>query len=76
MIEIFCIFILEQISDGEEYDARDIQRFNENDQYPIMFVQHGQYGKTFDDKKALRHFNEAMVWRKQNNVYGKYLISI
>jgi hypothetical protein len=37
-----------------------------------MFVQHGQYGKTFDEKKGLHQFNEAMVWRKQHNVYGKF----
>jgi hypothetical protein len=37
-----------------------------------MFVQHGQYGKTFDEKKALRIFHDAMVWRKENNVYGKF----
>jgi hypothetical protein len=36
-----------------------------------MFIQHGQYEKTFDTKKALQHFHEAMIWRKQNNVYGK-----
>ncbi len=37
-----------------------------------MFVQHGQYGKAFDEKKALRIFHDAMVWRKENNVYGKF----
>jgi len=36
-----------------------------------MFIQHGQYGKTFDEKKALRLFHEAMIWRKQNKAYGK-----
>jgi hypothetical protein len=36
-----------------------------------MFIQHGQYGKTFDEKKALSHFHGAMIWRKQNKNYGK-----
>jgi hypothetical protein len=37
-----------------------------------MFVQHGQYGKIFDEKKGLRQFHDAMVWRKQNDAYGKF----
>ena len=63
-------FSLEEISEGLLYDPRDIQRFNENDDYAMMFVQHGQYGTTFDEKRALKIFNDAMVWRKQNNIYG------
>jgi hypothetical protein len=66
------LFFLEQISEDQEYDSRDIKRFNEVDEYVLMFIQHGQYGKTFDEKKALRQFHDAMVWRKQNNIYGKY----
>ena len=65
------VFTLEQISEGQ-YDPRDIQRFNEVDEYALMFVQHGQYGKTFDEKKGFYHFHEAMIWRKQNNAYGKF----
>lgn len=53
------------------YDARDIQRFNENDDYARMFVEHGQYGKTFDNTKAFKVFHDAMSWRKTNNIYGK-----
>ncbi len=72
MFLIFILISLEQISEGQEYDPRDIQRFNEADGYTLMFIQHGQYGKTFDEKNALRHFHESMIWRKQKNVYGKY----
>jgi hypothetical protein len=66
------LFVLEEISEGQVYDPRDIQRFNEVDGYALMFIQHGQYGKTFDEKKALRIFHDAMIWRKQNNTYGKF----
>lgn len=58
-----------EISEGQVYDPRDIQRFNENDDYAGMFVEHGQYGKTFDEKKALKVFHDAMSWRKANNIY-------
>ena len=67
-------FSLEEISEGLLYDPRDIKRFNEVDGYAMMFVQHGQYGKTFDEKKALKQFHDAMNWRKQNNVYGKFIL--
>lgn len=36
-----------------------------------MFIEHGQFGSTFDEDRALRVFNTAMEWRKKNNVYGK-----
>ncbi|CAF1118614.1 unnamed protein product [Adineta steineri] len=58
-----------QINEGQEYDERDIKRFNEIDEYALMFVRHAQYGKTFDEQKGFYHFNEAMTWRKQNNAY-------
>jgi len=58
-----------QISEGKEYDPRDIKRFNEVDEHALMFVQHGQYGKKFDEKDALDTFHEAMKWRKQHNTY-------
>jgi hypothetical protein len=70
-LHFIILFSLEQINEGEEYDPRDIKRFNEVDEYAQMFIQHAQYGKIFDTKKALQHFHEAMIWRKQNNVYGK-----
>lgn len=65
------LFSLEDISEGLLYDPRDIQRFNENDGYAMMFVQHGQYENTFDEKRALKIFHEAMIWRKQNNIFGR-----
>lgn len=71
---ILILFPIEQISEGHEYDERDIKRFNEIDEYTLMFIQHGQFGKTFDEKHALHHFHEAMTWRKQNKVYGKFNI--
>ena len=64
------ICLLEQLADGEEYDRRDIERFNQNDEYTLMFIQHGQYGSTFNEERALRLFDGAMKWRKQNQVYG------
>jgi len=39
-----------------------------------MFIEHEQHGKTFDEQKAFRCFNDAMVWRKQNNIYGKKIL--
>jgi hypothetical protein len=36
-----------------------------------MFIQHGQFGATFDQDRALRVFNGAMSWRKTNQVFGK-----
>jgi hypothetical protein len=61
----------EKIAEGQEYDARDIQRFNEQDEYTLRFIQHGQFGTSFDQDRALRVFNGTMRWRKNNNVYGK-----
>ncbi|CAF0777273.1 unnamed protein product [Adineta ricciae] len=58
-----------QINEGQEYDARDIKRFDDVDDYARMFIQHLQYGKTFDEQKAFRIFHETMTWRKQNKVY-------
>ncbi len=63
--------VLESIEKGDEYDERDIQRFNEEDEYTLMFIRHGQYGTTFNETRALQYFNESMTWRKENNVYGK-----
>jgi len=58
-----------QISEGQLYDARDIQRFNEIDDYTLMFIQHGQFGTSFDQERALRIFDGSMSWRKRHNVY-------
>jgi hypothetical protein len=63
-------FLLEQINEGQEYDSRDIQRFNEIDEYTLMFIQHGQFGQSFDEDRALRIFNASMSWRKKHNIYG------
>jgi hypothetical protein len=41
-----------------------------------MFIQHGQFGLSFDEDRALRIFNSAMNWRKKHNVYGIILIKI
>lgn len=70
---MLIFFTLEEISEGLLFDPRDIKRFNEVDGYAMMFVQHGQYGKAFDEKKALKQFQDAMTWRKQNNVYGRHV---
>ncbi|CAF4003775.1 unnamed protein product, partial [Rotaria sp. Silwood2] len=58
-----------QISEGEIYDARDIERFNKIDEYTLMFIQHGQFGTSFNQDRALHIFDESMSWRKQHNVY-------
>ncbi|CAF3600034.1 unnamed protein product [Adineta steineri] len=58
-----------EISEGQLYDSRDLQRFNENDPYTLMFVQHGQFGTALDEGRALRVFNGAMSWRKRHNVF-------
>ncbi|CAF3594389.1 unnamed protein product [Rotaria sordida] len=50
-----------QISNGEEYDVCDIKRFNEIDEYTLMFIQYRQHDKTFDEPKAFRHFHETMT---------------
>ncbi|UJR26065.1 hypothetical protein I4U23_007411 [Adineta vaga] len=55
-----------QITEGQAYDARDIKRFNEIDEYALMFIQHMQYDKTFDEQKALRIFHEAMFQNYTN----------
>jgi hypothetical protein len=39
-----------------------------------MFIQHGQFGTSFDEDRALRIFNASMTWRKEHDVYG--IISI
>jgi len=44
--------LAKQITEGQEYDPRDITRFNEVDEYATLFIQHSQYGKTFDEKKG------------------------
>jgi len=69
----FCF--LEQISEGQEYDPRDIQRFNDIDEYTLMFIQHGQFNPTFDEDRALRIFDASMKWRKTHHVYGKNSIN-
>ena len=63
-------FFLEEIKNGE-FDARDLQRFNEIDAYTLMFIQHGQFGETFDEERAFRIFHGSMSWRKPQNVYGR-----
>jgi hypothetical protein len=35
-----------------------------------MFIQHGQFGTSFDQERALRVFNGSLSWRKRHNVYG------
>lgn len=68
--------MLGEINEGQLYDSRDIQRFNEIDEYALMFVQHGQLGTTFDETRALRVFNASMIWRRANRVYGKVELKI
>ncbi|CAF0887368.1 unnamed protein product [Adineta ricciae] len=58
-----------EIAEDEKIDARDLQRFNENDDYTLRFIQHGQHGTTFDQERALRLFKASMEWRKRHNVY-------
>ena len=41
-----------------------------------MFIQHGQFGKTFDQERALRVFDGSLSWRKRHNVYGKENLSM
>ncbi len=36
-----------------------------------MFIQHGQFGTSFNQDRALRIFDESLSWRKKQNVYGK-----
>ena len=67
-VSALCI---EHIAEGVEYDARDIERFRTVDEYATMFIQYGQYGKTFDEAKALQQFHDVMHWRQQNKAYGK-----
>jgi len=35
-----------------------------------MFIQHGQFGQSFDEDRAFRIFNGSMSWRKKHHVYG------
>jgi hypothetical protein len=57
--------------DGNEYDERDLARFNQIDAYTLMFIQHGQFKSTFDQERALKIFHDSMSWRKQHQVYGR-----
>lgn len=75
IINILLPFLLEQITEGQKYDPRDLQRFNEIDEYTLMFIQHGQFSPEFDEDRALRIFNASMSWRKEHNVYGRILIN-
>ncbi|CAF1295579.1 unnamed protein product [Adineta steineri] len=59
-----------QINEGQDYDPRDLQRFNEIDEFTTMFIQHGQFGSNFDEDRALKIFNASMSWRKEHSVYG------
>ncbi|CAF4050655.1 unnamed protein product [Rotaria sp. Silwood2] len=67
--EIVNTHFEKEIYEDELYDPRDIQRFNEIDEYTLMFIQHGQFGPNFDEDRALRVFNASMSWRKKHNVY-------
>ncbi|CAF4870001.1 unnamed protein product [Rotaria sp. Silwood1] len=58
-----------QISEGQLYDTRDIERFNTIDPYTLMYIQHGQFGTSFNQERALNFFNGSMSWRKRHNVY-------
>ncbi|CAF2906770.1 unnamed protein product [Rotaria sp. Silwood2] len=58
-----------QISEGQLYDARDIERFNTIDAYTVMFIQHGQFSTSFNQERALSTFNGSMSWRKRHNVH-------
>ncbi|CAF3610991.1 unnamed protein product [Rotaria sordida] len=58
-----------EINENELYDPHDIQRFNEVDEYTLMYIQHGQFGPDFDADRALQIFNISMSWRKSHNVY-------
>jgi hypothetical protein len=40
-----------------------------------MFIQHGQFGASFDQDRALRVFNGSLSWRKRHHVYGKDNVS-
>lgn len=62
---------LEFIEDNV-YDERDIERFNKNNEYTLMFIRHGQYEDKFNQIKSLQYFNESMIWRKENQVYGNH----
>lgn len=65
------MYCLEEIAEGQLYDARDLERFNTNDAYTLMFIQHGQFGTTFNEGRALHCFNGSLSWRKTHNVFGK-----
>ena len=68
-----CLLCLsaEEIAEGQEFDARDLQRFKDIDEYATMFLQHAQIAATFNQELALQIFHSAMSWRKKNNVYGR-----
>jgi hypothetical protein len=60
----------EEIATGEQYDARDIQRFKEIDGYTNMFIEHGQNTSVFDKDRALNTFHVCMTWRMKNQIHG------
>lgn len=64
------LFYSEEISENTIFNANDIKRFNEIDDYASMFIKHAKHGKAFDLKRAFRIFHDAMIWRKQSNIYG------
>ena len=37
-----------------------------------MFIQHGQFGSSFDQDRAFNVFNGAMSWRKRHDVHGRH----
>jgi len=53
------------------FNADDLKRFNEVDEYTLMFIQHGQFGTSFNQDRALRVFEGSLSWRKRHNVFGK-----
>ncbi|CAF4688149.1 unnamed protein product [Rotaria sp. Silwood1] len=67
--EIVNTHFEKEINEDERYDPRDIQRFNEIDEYTLMFIQHAQFGPNFNEDLAFRVFNASMSWRKKHNVY-------
>lgn len=66
-----AVSFAEQINDEHLYDPRDVQRFNDADEYATMFIQHGQLGATFDEQRALHVWNASLTWRKEQRVYGR-----
>ena len=71
----YCVIFLESLSAGDVYDARDVERFKEDDRYAKCFVRSFWKGGEENFEEAAAKVDEILKYRKSINLNGKYIKS-